>query len=437
MKNLIKLPIKTNFSKDFPKEPGIYIFWKDNRPIYIGKAVNLKNRISSYFLTKLLPKTKTMISEANNISYIIVFSEIEALLLEAKLIREWQPHYNISLKDDKSPLYIKITKEIYPKVLTARKIEENNNNLAFFGPFPSSTSVRFVLKSLRKSFPYSDHSISKRECLYAQLGLCDPCPNDIEKMSDHKIKLTLQNKYYRNILFIKKVLSGKSNLVKKTLEKEMLKSASREDYEEAKEFKLSLEHFNYITQPKIDSAEFLKNPNLAEDIHSQELKSLKNILKPYLLNLDKLKRIECYDVAHLNGMYPTASMVTFLNGTKASQYYRQFSIKHAQPKNDYSSLGEVAKRRSKYFIKWGKPDLVIVDGGRGQVKVFLEIMEKFNIPAIGFAKMKDNIIVPFKGSYLSLYPKTETLNLLKRIRDEAHRFAGRYHHLLISKNLTA
>jgi len=435
MKKLNKLPIKRGFNKYFPNEPGVYIFWENSKPIYVGKALNLKNRISSYFLTTLLPKTKRMISQANYLSYIIVLSEIEALLLEAKLIKDWQPFYNFSLKDDKNPLYIKITKEKYPRVLTARKISDKKDVIDYFGPFPSSGSVRFVLKSLRKPFPYSEHNISKRECLYSQLGLCNPCPNQIEKEKDLFKKSALRKKYLKNIFFIRKVLSGKSNYVKKRLEKEMYSYALNENYEEATECKSALDHFNYITQPKVDSSEFLKNPNFAEDLHLVESEYLKKILKPYFPNLGNLSRIECYDVAHLSGLYSTASMVTFMNGEKTVQYYRQFKLKNSKPYDDYSSLEEVAKRRSKYFDKWGKPDLIIVDGGRGQVTSFLKIIAGFNIPAIGFAKQKDNLVIRYKDKYLSLYPKKEALNLLLRIRNEAHRFARRYHHLLIKKNL--
>lgn len=159
-----------------PENPGVYIFKKDSQVIYVGKAINLKRRVRSYFDLHLLPKTKKMVSEANNLKFIIVSSEFEALLLEAKLIKKFQPKYNVIAKDDKHPLYIAITKEEFPRVIAVRKLITSNYSLmASYGPFPSSHNVYSVLKMIRRIFPYSDHKIGKRVCLYSHIGLCNPC----------------------------------------------------------------------------------------------------------------------------------------------------------------------------------------------------------------------------------------------------------------------
>src|SRR5216684_4187935 len=171
---------KKEISK-IPLNPGVYEF-KNNtgKIIYIGKAKNLKNRLNSYFLTNLLPKTAQMVNTASSVSYTIVNSEFEALLLEANLIKKYKPKYNIALKDDKSPLYIGITKDKCPRIITFRKSDIENLKLkTYFGPYLTGYSAARVLKLIRKIFPYSTHIPANRICIYNQLGLCNPCPSEI------------------------------------------------------------------------------------------------------------------------------------------------------------------------------------------------------------------------------------------------------------------
>ncbi len=166
----------------------------------MGKAINLKKRLESYYRLNLSPKTKNMVREASSISFIRVTSELEALLLEAKLIKLLQPKYNFIAKDDKHSLYIKISNDQYPIIKSVRKSDLENSQ-AIFGPFPSSQKVYSVLKFLRKNFPYSDHKIGKKACIYNQIGLCSPCPNTIKNISEKK-------KYLKNIMNVKKILDG-------------------------------------------------------------------------------------------------------------------------------------------------------------------------------------------------------------------------------------
>src|SRR5258708_26848424 len=164
--------------KNIPSDPGVYQFKDENGVVlYVGKAKNLKNRLTSYFLTNLLPKTAQMVSLATDVSYIKVNSEFEALLLEANLIKKYKPKYNIALKDDKSPLYIGITKDKYPRIITFRKKDMSNLDLkASFGPFLDGGGATRILRIIRRIIPFSQHLPSKRICLYKQLGFCNPCP---------------------------------------------------------------------------------------------------------------------------------------------------------------------------------------------------------------------------------------------------------------------
>jgi excinuclease UvrABC nuclease subunit len=435
---------KKNLKKNY-QEAGIYIFRdKLRKPLYIGKSTNLKKRLESYKSIHLSGKTAQMIKETHFFSIIRVSSELEALLLEAHLVRVKQPKYNSQLRDDKHPLYIKITKEEYPQILTARRKDYRKSNAYFFGPFPSSSNVRSVLKMLRRIFPYAQHKVGKRGCIYNQIGLCDPCPSEIEKTKDFVLKESLKSKYRSNIKLVRWVLSGKFKKVRATLHKMMKNYAKKENFEMAKLARDQLEKLDYITQPVTSINFFLKNPNLIEDVRKKEIDELRKILvkKASLDTIKKLIRIECYDIAHLAGFYPTASMVTFINGEVDKSHYRHFRIRQKKAQSDTDSLKELIKRRKKYFKKWGTPNLIIIDGGKPQVSAFLAILGDSKIPIVGFTKRRESIVVPVfeKSSKKIVYkkvriPKGPALNLIQRLNNEAHRFARRYHHKLLKKEL--
>lgn len=430
--SLTKIKITPDTYKGIPETPGVYVFFKDKTPIYIGKAINLKRRVSSYFDLDLEIKTSKMVSEANYLSYIKVDSELESLLLEARLIRKYMPHYNVISKDDKHPLYIVITKEKYPRVITARKIDINQGpTIAVFGPFPSTRNVYSVLRMLRRIFPFSDHKLGKRKCIYSHIGLCSPCPNEIDKLQNNEFKRDQESKYKTNIRSIKSILEGKINIVKKGLEKEMDTASSLENFETAISIRNQIERLEYITRPQIPTDYFMQNPNLYEDVRAKELSELKKLLSGSGLDINKLDRIECFDIAHLAGTNPTASMVTFIDGTADKTNYRHFKIKKAKGGDDYESMREVARRRSKHFASWGKPDLIIVDGGKGQVASFSS--EVPGIIVVGIAKHPDRLIVGEEKIKLT----GAALQLVSRMRDEAHRFARRLHHKLVSKQFTS
>lgn len=388
-----------------PESPGVYKFLKNSRIIYVGKAINLKKRLESYFSLDLTPKTRNMVKEATAIVFIKVTSELEALLLEARLIKIAQPKYNIIAKDDKHALYIKISQDKFPII---KPVRQNGD----FGPFPSTSKVYSVLRTLRHIFPYADHKPAKKACLYSQLGLCHPCPNTIKTTAEKKI-------YLKNIANIRKILNGDIGKVIKNLEKEMNMLSRTENYEKAVIIRNQVESLKYITQKPISENMFLKNPNLSEDITKQEQKSLQNILKIKTLN-----RIECYDISHISGYLATASMVTFVNGEPEKSLYRKFRIKNSK-NNDVGVMSEIAERRANNIQKWGLPDLILVDGGEPQANSFRKIFDKYQIPVVAITKGRES----------ADFPNRQALNLVTRIRDESHRFAKIYHRLLFKKNL--
>ena len=434
--------IRRTLANQLPTTAGIYIFFKDGTPIYIGKAINLKRRVISYFDLDLEPKTYKMISEATELAFLKVTSELESLLLEARLIRLYMPHYNIIAKDDKHPLYIVITKEKYPRVLTVRKIESTGiKNILSIGPFPSSTSVKAVLRMIRRVFPYSDHKITKRGCLYSHIGLCNPCPSVVENTVDSDEKNKLRKVYLLNIKRIKSVLEGRFDGVKKDLNKEMDLFSRKEKYEEAAEVRNKIKNLEYITKPSMPTDFFIENPNLYQDIRNKEIVELKNVLAKYI-EIKVPKRIECFDIAHLAGTNPTASMVTFINGEADKSYYRNFKIKQVKGNSDVDSLREVIKRRLNHKEDWGVPDLIIVDGGKPQVATFIKELAQSAIPVVGLAKKMETFVIPITlngelGFTELRVPRGPVLNLVQRMRDEAHRFARRLHHKLVSKELTS
>ncbi|MFC1649548.1 GIY-YIG nuclease family protein [Patescibacteria group bacterium] len=421
--------------KSVPQTPGIYKYYNTKgKIIYIGKAINLRSRMYSYTLNNLHGKTKDLISHTCTFSYVLVDSEIEALLLEAKMIGFHKPKYNISLRDDKKPLCIRITNDKYPVVITARNRDHKNNDYAFFGPFPSSYSVNSILRLLRRIFPYAQHKIAKGACLYNQLGLCNPCPSNIEKL-EGALKTQQTTIYKNNIKRIKLVLEGKFPSVERSLQKQMKTYSDDLEYEMADSVKRQLMHLQYLTQPTTQISAYLKDPNFLEDTRARQIKHLTEILRDSQTHhKGEIKRIECYDVAHLAGTSPTASMVTFIDGKPDKKYYRHFKLTTGG--NDTGSMKEVIGRRRKHFKSWGKPDLIIVDGGKPQVRVFVEELQKDGIPVVGIAKRFENLIIPHGDKMYEVIKLTPpALYVVQRLRDEAHRFARRYHHHLVRKSL--
>lgn len=410
-----------------PYDPGVYQFLtKDNEVLYVGKAKNLRKRVASYFSSSLGPKTQIMVSQAYKIRATIVQSEFESLLLEANLIKKFKPKYNSRLTDGKVYLLIRITlKEKYPKVFLARREEDPAS--VYFGPYPNSTAVKTVLKTIRRIFPFESSSHKdKRICLYNHLGLC-PCAEVFNSENVRK-------NYKKNISNIIKFLDGKKDQVIKNLQNDRNNASKTENYEHASTLQKQIDAMVYVTSKFRKPFEYELNPNLREDIHSKQLVDLKQILVASGVAVKSLTRIECYDISNLAGKQAVGSMVVFVNGEKNSFSYRRFKIIAKTPsQNDFLMMEEIITRRLKH-TEWEPPGLIIVDGGKGQISSAKKAMasHNVNIPLIGLAKKEETIIThDFKEIHL---PKdSQSLHLVMRIRDEAHRFAITYQKKLRSK----
>jgi excinuclease ABC subunit C len=401
--------------KYLPDSPGVYLMKnKDKKVIYVGKAVSLKNRVNSYFKNRSsLPKQDVLILSIKDIDYIPTASEVEALLLEADLIKRLKPRYNVSLRDDKSFPIIKITADKFPAVFIGRA--KKDDKAKYFGPFTDAKSIRELVKQIRKIFPFrSCHKLPKKSCLHFHIGLCPaPC---IDKISQKDY-----NKIINNICLI---LKGKYEPLLGKLSQQMHLLAQEGKFEQAAQLRDQMLALGSI---------FLGGQ--VENFY-QEAKQLAGIL-----NLKNLPfRIEAFDVSNIFGKEAVGSMVSFWQGCPDKNNYRRFRIKESQGEiNDYEMLAEIARRR--YLrLKDEKrefPDLILVDGGRGQVSIVKKELDKLNLdlPIVGIAKSEEKIIILNKINPLVLPKNSPALRLIMRIRDEAHRFALAYHHILRRKKI--
>ena len=387
--------------------------------------MSLRKRISSYFLKNetLGEKTKALVSQIRKIKTISTESEVEAFLLEERLVKKYIPRFNISLKDDKAYPLLKITTEDkYPAVFIVRKKDDIKS--LYFGPYTSANSLKTVLKIIRRIFPYQ--SVARhgnRLCLYYHLGLC-PCPS---VTNNHNYKKTIK----RIILF----LEGNTKKVIKDLEKERDSLSKKLDFENASLLQKKIDAIKLITSPFYKPFVYEENPNFKSDVLQKELNSLIQILNENKVNVKKLERIECYDISNISGKSATASMVVLKNGEKDTSSYRRFKIRgfYNNKANDFAMLSEVLKRRFNHN-EWPFPDLLVVDGGKGQVSSVLKVLSKLNvkIPLIGLAKKEETIITSALKE-IKLPRNSKALLLIIKIRNEAHRFAITYHKKLRSK----
>ncbi len=403
---------------ELPDSPGVYLM-KDarGRVLYIGKATSLKRRVSSYFVRPHEARIQEMVSKIRSIDYLTRPTVIEALILEANLIKHYFPPYNIKDKDSKSFLYLVISKEDFPKPLLVRgnELDEESSKKykAVFGPYTSSRALRGALHVIRKAIPWSDcNPGQKRACFYVPLGLCPGvCMGAISKKDYAKIISNL-------ILFFQ----GKKNGVLKEYRKDMKAAAKDKRFEEAADLRnkiFSLEH--------IQDVAVLKNENPTVDKIEQGEAPV-----------DIFGRIEGYDVSNISGTSSAASMVVFENGAPVKSEYRKFRIKTVTGSNDVASIRETLTRR--FGNSWRKPDLILIDGGLPQVNAATQVVRHFEtgIPVIGLAKgpdrKKDELVCDKK--HLDICRACEeNKELLIRVRDEAHRFAVKYHRGLRSRGM--
>lgn len=399
---------------NYPHQPGVYWFLdKTNQVIYVGKAKNLNNRLKSYALiNQSSPKTAIMLQERKTTKFKLTDSEFDALLLEAELIKTYQPRFNILLKDDRSKLYLNFTKEIFPRILLSRKSGD-------FGPYPSSRQLTQILKILRPLFPYCDHPQSGKACFYYHLQLCPGAC--IGKISP--------DAYQQNINNLKLILKNKKTTLLRRLKQQLKLAVSKKEFESAAVCRDQISHLQTLAQVKFPSPSIL--PALTEDKLQEQILHLRHLLKKFI-SLPAgypLTRIEAYDISSLQGSNPTGSMVVFINAQPAADQYRHFKIKSLTTPNDLGMLKEVLARRVKHQ-EWGIPNLILIDGGLNQVKTALAAIP-WNIPIVGLAKHPDRLIY-LQGSTLKVIKHPLPAHdpgtfLLQHLRDESHRFAKRLH----------
>ncbi|MCS6796272.1 MAG: excinuclease ABC subunit UvrC [Raineya sp.] len=526
---------------EIPQEAGIYKFFDANDTIiYVGKAKNLKNRVSSYFtgLQNHSRKTQRLISQIHRIEYVVVNSELDALLLENALIKEFQPKYNILLKDDKTYPYICITNEPFPRVISTRRFEREKGT--YFGPYANVRAMNELLELIRQlytirtcSYHLSQENIAQRKfkaCLEFHIKNCKaPCEG-----------LQSEANYLEDIEQIKKILKGNIKAVREKLEQEMYAYASELAFEKAQECKEKIELLqifqekSQVVNPNITDVMVLTIATDEENafinfldvqngtiLHAESLQiekkleetpeeiallavlnlkekynspaqevicniaitenptnlrfilpqvgdkkklldlSLKNLYfaqKEHLrkqverkqkslestqrvletlqkdLRLQELPvHIECFDNSNIQGTTPVAAMVCFLNGKPSKRNYRHFNIKTVVGANDFASMYEIVFRRYRRLLdeKQPLPQLVIIDGGKGQLSAACKALQDLGIygkmAIIGIAKRLEEIYFPDDEVPLHLSKKSESLRLIQQIRDETHRFAITFH----------
>ncbi len=407
--------------KNLPQTPGVYLM--KNRKggiIYVGKAGNLKKRVSSYFLRANDLKTEKLVREIAKIDYKKTDTVIEALILEAELIKEYSPKYNIKDKDNKSFLYVEITKEEFPRVILTRGRDitwlsqsqvnvKKEKSKTYFGPYISASSIREALKIIRKIFPYSLHKKfgyaipeQKRPCFDYELGLCPgTCAGIISR-----------KEYLKNIKNIKLFFKGQKKRILKNLEKEMKDTVKNLEFEKAEKLRRQIFALKHIQD--ISLIDGFDNINRNAGERSADI------------------RIEGYDISNISGTAAVGSMVVFQNGTPAKNEYRKFKIKTVLKSDDTGMLREILFRRfSRHKNDWLLPGLVLIDGGKPQVNAAENMLKNlgFKIPVVGIAKGAERK----KNEFVGIVPKWSSENILVKVRDEAHRFAISYHKKLRGK----
>ena len=529
--------------KLLPTNPGVYLMKNEQaKIIYVGKAINLKNRVKSYFQSSKnhSPKVKSMVEKICDFEYIITANEIEALILECNLIKKYRPKYNISLRDDKTYPYIKVTlNEDYPTVSITRKILKDGAK--YFGPYTSAGAVHEVLNLLKKLFQIRScrQMNTKRPCLEFHIKRClAPCTGRVEKseyremikslclflegrnevvlkeltsrmqIAAENFQFELAAKLRDQVLAIEKI-SAKQNIIIGSSDQDIIGLARKADeaciqiffirsgkmigrdhfllngtedetdsallnafleqyYNKAtfipKEILLPVEIENeeilsaWLSQKKNGKVSFglpqrgvkkemvlMANDNAVVVLEEQMIKNSAGLeqtvgamkdLGRYLRMEKELKRIECFDISHIQGSETVASMVVFSNGAPDKQEYRRYKLKSVEGKpDDFKSMQEVVGRR--YRQSDGiMPDLIIIDGGKGQLNSALEIIRAlghYQIPVVGLAKQFEYVFLEGQSEPVILPPNSKALYLIQRIRDEAHRFAITYHRKLRHK----
>jgi len=534
--------IKQNQIKQIPTKPGVYFFKDlDSEIIYIGKAKNLRNRVRSYFQKSKHQSAKniSLIKRISNVEWLVVRSEVEALLTEANLIKQHQPHYNVSLKDDKSFPYIRITKEPYPRVFITREVVRDGSK--YFGPYTDVYHLRRSLKAVHKIFPVRscDYFINDESIAAEKVSLC--LDYHIKKCQGPCEGMVSESDYNEMIKQVIQFLQGRTKETEKYIQNQMEKASSEMRFEDAgmyrdqlhaigqfkdrqrkvaadfedrdvfafakeedyaiavivrirngritsrekislrkldeldavtletiitrfylesdfipKEISLPLDpdnqdQLNIWLKEKRNGAVQLSVPQRGEKAKEVRLayQNAKLLLGEWMLNRKKRRelvpkminqlqddlqlkvpprKIEAFDISHLGGTNTVASMVCFTDGKPKKSAYRKFKVKTVEGIDDFASMREIVYRRYKRVKEEGigLPDLILIDGGKGQLSMAVSALRELGLdylPIVGLAKKLEEVFVPGQADAQSIHKQSPGLILLRRIRDEAHRFA--------------
>ena len=420
--------------RDFPMEPGVYLM-KDaqGRVLYIGKAKRLRARASSYFRRDAAEDSRVgpLVREIRDIDFILAESEIDALLMEARLIKDVQPKYNRDLKDDKSFPYLQITsRESFPRVEATRA--PKSSSVRLYGPFLNGGHLRSAIIVLQKIFKFRTCSMKidpddkerrwTRPCVLASIGQCSaPCCDRIS-----------QEDYRRNIRRLQEFLGGDRKRLLPEIKDDMLEASKARKYELAAEYRDQLVALESLKER--GNIEENVQPEVFQIDPRRGVLGLQKIFK-----LSKPPRvIEGVDIAHLGGEDTVASLVHFVDGRPFKNGYRRYKIKTVEGIDDFASIGEVVYRRfARVDPNNPPPDILLIDGGKGQLNSALEALEKAACRPgliISLAKRDEEVYVPDREEPLKLSRRSFALRLLQSVRDESHRFAQHYHHMLRRKS---
>jgi excinuclease ABC subunit C len=440
---------------EVPHKPGVYLMRdRFNRVIYVGKARDLRKRVSSYFLPSKIAqadlKTRAMLDAVWDFETHTVRSDAESLLLEGKLIKEYRPRYNVSFRDDKRFLLVKIDlSEEWPRFRLARF--KKDDGARYFGPYAHSGALRQTLNFMRKKFGV------------LTFGRGSPTEREL-KSATYQVPMRLSEigaeQYRERVVQACEFLEGHSREMIAVLEDEMRKAAEKMDFEKAAELRNMIEDLRSTTKPM---RRFTRGSLPSAIDPMADVQALADALQ-----LPGVPRVmECFDISNISTTHVVASMVCFRNGLPDKDNYRRYRVRTVEGQDDFASMAEVVRRRysrillearetnpeaaefsqenpaeainhqpSTAFVRL--PDLIIVDGGKGQLSAACRELQRLglhDLPIIGLAKEHEEIFRPGRALPLQLPMDSGALRLLQRIRDEAHRFANAYHQLLMKKRI--
>jgi len=432
----LRLPRLREKAKALPLTPGVYLM-KDSRGvvIYVGKSRNLHHRVGSYFVpsTDLGPQKQILLDFIADFDHLPCDNEVEALLIENRLIKDIQPRFNVSLMDDKTYPYLEITtRDDYPGVFVTRQPSSTGTKL--YGPFTSAYALKEAVQHLQRAFKFRtchldilDADPRKkffRPCLLYAIKQCTaPCADKISR-----------EEYSRDIDRLKRFLESKGSEVQRELLAEMTAASTNLEFEKAAALRDQIKALRSLSdRARGDFARDIQSEVFFQD-HRAGLASLQQ-----LLDLPEPPRsLECIDIAHFQGEATVGSLVCFIDGRPFKNGYRRFRIKTVTGIDDYASIREVVSRRYREAGQNNElfPDIILIDGGLGQLHAAQDAFSNMDLRppmVISLAKREEEIFVQARQAPLKLSRTNPALKLLQNMRDEAHRFGQRYHHLLIEK----